>query len=368
MNLLLIAILTCFLIGNIYIFIRALYATKKANKWIRIIFSVLYWASALSLFIVLALRRYDIPAYIPKIMFTVGCVWLVFTLYMTLILLIADIARVLLFRKFRYTFICSLTATLVLLTYGYINYLNPKVYRIDIPIEKKFEGDTLTVVGISDLHLGYGTGKSRLKDFVTMINAEQPDVILIAGDLIDNSLEPVYSERMHEELCKLNAPMGIYMCPGNHEYFDGIEKFREFISLTPITLLEDSVATLPNGIQIFGRNFKFFKKEIKHASLKEIKQMVNPEQPIILLDHAPISLKYKDKYGFDLQFSGHTHNGQIWPGNLITASMYEQDHGYRKWPHSHVFVSSGLSLWGPPFRIGTNSDMVVFKIYSTKKQ
>ncbi len=367
MGIFLIFILLGFIAGNIYIYIRALQTIKRANKVTKTIFTLLYWLSTVSLFIILPLRHYNLPAYIPRSMFAVGSIWLVFTLYMTMILLVADIVKLFFAKRFKHTFVCSFVATTLLLSYGYINYLNPRTYRIDIPIDKPFEGDTITVVGISDLHLGYGTGKGRLKEFVKMINAEKPDAVLIAGDLIDNSLIPLYEEKMYEELNLLQAPMGIFMSTGNHEYFDGIENFKEFLSLTPITLLEDSVATLPNGIQIVGKNFGSFDKRNNKTFHRLIKES-DPEKPLIIIDHEPRSISAKDKFGFDLQLSGHTHNGQIWPGNLITSHIYEQDHGYRKWQHSHVFVSSGLSLWGPPFRIGTNCDFVVFKIYSTQKK
>ena len=366
MSILLISILLCFLAGNVYIYIRALQAMKKANKVTKIIFTLLYWLSAVSLFIILPLRHHNLPAYIPRIMFTVGSVWLVFTLYMSLIMFAMDVAKQLFFKQMKQTFLWALAATTLLLVYGYINYLNPKVQRLNIPIEKHFDGDTLTVVGISDLHLGYGTGKARLKDFVKMINAEKPDAIFIAGDLIDNSLIPLYEEKMYEELNMLQAPLGIYMCTGNHEYLDKMEDVREFISMTPIRLLEDSIATLPNGIQILGKNFNY--RNNRNRTLTQLGKQLDFDRPVIILDHEPRSIAIKDKMGFDLQFSGHTHNGQIWPGNYVTSYIYDQDHGYRKWSHSHVFVSSGLSLWGPPLRIGTDCDMAVFRIYSTKKR
>ena len=85
-------------------------------------------------------------------------------------------------------------------------------------------------------------------------------------------------------------------------------------------------------------------------------------KPTLLIDHQPYEVAKKDSLGIDIQFSGHTHRGQVWPLSLLVDNMYEQSHGYRQWPHSHVYVSSGLSLWGPPFRIGTDSDMLVMTI------
>lgn len=94
---------------------------------------------------------------------------------------------------------------------------------------------------------------------------------------------------------------------------------------------------------------------------------IDKSNPILLLDHQPYKLTESEAAGVDLQFSGHTHRGQVWPMNWVTDHIYEQSHGYRQWGNSHIYVSSGLSLWGPPFRIGTESDMAVFHL-STKNK
>ena len=204
---------------------------------------------------------------------------------------------------------------------------------------------------------GNGTGKASLKKYVEMINAQHPDLILISGDLIDNSVVPLYTENMAEELANLKAPMGIYMVLGNHEYISGIDESIRYIKSTQIQLLRDSVVTLPNGIQLIGRDDRHNRK--RH-SLQELMVNIDKSKPIILLDHQPFDLEKTEAAGIDLQFSGHTHHGQIWPINWVTDYIFEQSHGYRQWGNSHVYVSSGLSLWGPPFRIGTHSEMVIF--------
>lgn len=192
-----------------------------------------------------------------------------------------------------------------------------------------------------------------------MINEQNPDMILIGGDLIDNSVVPLYAENMAEELSKLRAPLGIYMVPGNHEYISGIKESIRFIENTPITLLRDSVLTLPNGMQLIGRDDRSNKSR---RSLQDLMKKVEKDKPILLLDHQPYGLTESEAAGIDLQFSGHTHRGQVWPMSLVTDYLYEQSHGYRQWGNSHIYVSSGLSLWGPPFRIGTESEMVVFQL------
>lgn len=365
MSIMLIFALICFICGNIYIYVRALQTSKTLPLTARIVLKILFWLCAFSLFIVLTLRHNDLPQYIPKALFTIGNVWLVFVLYMSLILALFDVIKHTITSKIKHPFIYSLIITIIILLGGYINYSNPDINRINISIDKPIEGDSIKIVAISDLHLGYGTGKNRLKKFVEMINEESPDLILIAGDLIDNSLKPLYEENMAEELNRLKAPMGIYMAPGNHEYITGIEECKNYIETnTPIKMLIDSVVPLPNGMQLILRDDQ---KNTIRPPVWYVMRNADKSKPLILVDHHPYGIAEKDSLKIDLQISGHTHNGQIWPGNIATDILYEQSHGYRKWEHSHVYVSSGLSLWGPPFRIGTNCDMAVFNIYSTMK-
>ena len=102
----------------------------------------------------------------------------------------------------------------------------------------------------------------------------------------------------------------------------------------------------------------------RRKPLEELLTQADLERPTILLDHQPYELNRTDSLGIDLQLSGHTHHGQVWPVNLLTDHIYEQSHGYRRWTKSHIWVSSGISLWGPPFRIGTRGDMAIIRLYN----
>ncbi len=362
MGTMLILILVCFLIGNAYIFIRALQTIKRAHWSVKVLFGIIYWILALQLFIVMALRHSNLPEFLSKTMFGIGTTWMVFVLYMTLALLCVDIIKRLFLRKLQHSFFIGLGITAVILTGGYINNLTPRVENIDIKLDKPLKGTT-TIVAVSDLHLGYGTGKEKLKKFVQMINEQKPDLIIIGGDLIDNSLIPLYNERMDEELRELKAPMGIYMAPGNHEYISGIDESYCFLERTPIKMFADSIITLSNGLQLILCDDKHKFREGKNtASLEHLIAKVDKERASFLVEHQPIQLSQIDEEQIDIVFCGHTHHGQIWPGNIVTDIIFEQSHGYRKWNHSHIVVSSGLSLWGPPIRIGTKSDMIVFKV------
>lgn len=348
--------LVAYLAGNGYIYFRAVQFLVGLPLWGRILFTLCYWLCAFAMLIALLTRNMEMPLSISQLLYKTGSTWLVFTLYMVLALLAVDLLRCF-FPLGKYGFFLALGATVLLLSHGYSNYCRPKINRFSLSLNKSSLADSMKIVAVSDVHLGYGTGKSRLKKYVEMINAEKPDLILIAGDLIDNSLLPLNEQRMHEELSMLQAPMGIYMVPGNHEHISGMEEAVRFLAKTPIRLLRDTVVVLPNGVQLVGRDDRANRRRLP---LKRLMEKVDHTRPIVMLDHQPYEVARKDSMGVDLQISGHTHHGQIWPISLLTDRIFEQSHGFRRWNHSHVYVSSGLSLWGPPFRIGTESDMAVF--------
>lgn len=352
-------ILAAYLLGNVYIFVRSLQLLSDVPALWRVLFIVLFWVVALGFFFAMMARNIELPEGLSRTLFRAGSSWMVFILYMVLILGVSDIVR-LMVPAFKFGFPLALGLTVILLIYGHLNYIHPNVERVDISLDKPIEGE-VRIAAVSDVHLGEGTGKRQLQRYVEKINALNPDVIVIAGDLIDNSLLPLYRERMDEELSQLRAPMGVYMALGNHEYISGAEESIEFLRNTPIRLLRDEVATLPNGIQIIGRDDHSNRSRL---SLSQLLDKTSPERPIIVLDHQPHNLAHVANSGIDLQFSGHTHRGQVWPLSLITDYMYEQSYGYRLWGNTHIYVSSGLSLWGPPFRIGTESEVVLFTIKS----
>ena len=395
-------ILAAYLAGNVYVFVHMWRSLHLFSPFFRWLCAPLFWFAALSLFIALFARDLPLPDSFFRITYNLGSVWMVFTLYMVIALLVVDLSGIffpLLRRYAVFSFAAAFLAVVVLLLWGHVNYLDPRVERIVLDFSSRAasvdgaqlrdsasadgaqlrdsatadgarshdSGAPLRIVAVSDLHLGYATGKKALQKYVGKINSLHPDVVLIGGDLIDNTVKPLFVGRMWEELGQLEAPGGIYMVPGNHEYISGIDSVMEFISRTPIVLLRDSVATLPGGVVIVGRDDRSNRGRKSLEMLKQeaaaVADAVSGNGPVvILMDHQPYELFEKDSLGFDVQFSGHTHRGQVWPMSLLVDKMYPQSHGYCKWNNSHVVVSSGLSLWGPPFRIGTNSDLWVIDL------
>jgi len=250
---------------------------------------------------------------------------------------------------------------LCIAVYGYYQFQHPQIVEKKIEIAKNAgEYKQLKIAGVSDLHLGVAIDRKRLETYVRLINDQHPDLVLIAGDLIDNNVMPLEKERMWESFNQIKAPLGAYYCLGNHDYMVGIEACMNFLHKTNLHLLIDDSVVINNSIQLIGRDDK--QRSSNRKSLRELVKETNPSLPLILLDHEPFHLEEAEAEGIDLQFSGHTHRGQIFPGNLLIKRMYELTYGYLQKGNTHYFVSSGLGLWGPPFRIGTHSEVVVLDI------
>ncbi|MDL2266040.1 metallophosphoesterase [Parabacteroides sp. OttesenSCG-928-G07] len=352
-------ILVLYLVGNLYIFIRGWHTLSGLALWGKIIVSVIYWAISLLFFVSFRSRGGD--STFAHVLYEIGSSWLLFVLYMVVCLLVIDLLK-LFKRRWKYSFYLAMGLTICVLIYGSYNYHHPKVKEINLTIDKPLSSPDkkLKIVAFSDVHLGNGTGKQLLQKYVALVNAQQPDLILIGGDLIDNDVTPLYNQHMEEELLQLQAPLGIYMVPGNHEYFGGgLESSEKFLELTSIVLLRDSLTTFPNGLQLLGRDDR---RSRDRKAMAEWNNKINHNLPVIMLDHQPYDLYQTEEAGIDLQFSGHTHRGQIWPLNWIADSMFELSYGYKQLGNTHMYVSSGLSLWGPPFRIGTDSEIVAFNL------
>lgn len=353
-----ILIFCAYLIANVYIIRYARKALPTDRKKTKAILTILFALCAFAIFPEFLFKKYIGETGILQSLHFVGCGWLVFTLYMCIGLLVFDILKLFGIRT-RHDFLITLTAVCCILGYGYWNYRNPETRTIELDTNGRLKKE-LTIAAISDIHLGYGTGKRQLGEYVKLVNAQNPDIIIIGGDLIDNDIRPVWMRRMQDELNCLKAPSGVYMAPGNHDYFCGIENTRKFISKTQITLLEDSVATLEDwGIQIAGRKDR---RQKDRLPLDSLMQETDREMPVILIDHQPYDLQETADNNVYLQFSGHTHHGQILPLNWLTDKLFEVSYGYKRKGESNIYVSSGLSLWGPPFRIGTESEVVVFRL------
>jgi predicted MPP superfamily phosphohydrolase len=348
--------------GNYYIFVRGMQAIRYSPPIVKAAFGIFILLSALALILMFVIRDSRSSATLwAHLCFVYASGWLVFALYMVLFLFCFDLFR-LFVPSFHSGFVCALALTVGLLSYGLYRYRHPSTRIVDITIHKPLTGNdsnSFKIVAVSDIHLGMGTAPGQLEKYVRMINGQKPDLILVAGDLIDNSIVAVRERRMQQTLSQLQSKSGICMVPGNHEYISGIAECAAFISETPVCFLQDTVVTLPNGIQIIGRDDR---SNPARKPFSQLAAQVNFARPVIVFDHQPSELTPAVDAGADLLFCGHTHNGQVWPMNWLTSLLFDISYGFEKRRNTNICVSSGLALWGPPFRIGSCSEMVVFNL------
>jgi len=295
--------------------------------------------------------------------------WLVFVLYAFMLILLADITKGVL-HLFRVKFVFSVPFRSVLwfsglfligavLVTGNIRYRNFVRKDFDLGLLQPVK-----ILAISDLHLGLLVNAKRLEKFVEAINLEHPDVLLIAGDLVDRSISHVQEQGMGEILRKIETTHGIYAIAGNHEFYAGEEDTFAWMEDQGITVLRDSVVVIPGVAYLLGREDQ---SAPERKTLWEIWESSpyagkSRELPLIVLDHQPVNTGEAVDFGVDLQISGHTHAGQIWPVSWLVRKANDFLYGEYSKGNTRFYVTSGLAIWGPPFRIGVaRSEYVVIQ-------
>ena len=297
-------------------------------------------------------------------LYEVGNSTLFILLYLAMTFIVLDIGRLvrLVPRSLLYnngTTALAITALLtVLFVYGNRHYNNKVRQPIALTTDKRLSRP-LKLVMLSDLHLGYHNRRKEFARWVDLINKEKADAILIAGDIIDISTEPLEQEETWREFLRLNAP--VYACLGNHEYYSGQPNAQLFYRMADICLLRDSTAMFDN-ICIIGRDDR---TNPARKSVAELARMAPDSAYTIVLDHQPYHLERTEKAAIDFQFSGHTHHGQVWPISWITQAIYECAFGPHQRGNTRYYVSSGMGIWGGKFRIGTRSEYIVATVTST---
>ena len=334
------------------------------SGWWKTAIIVLGVCSFLLLFLSVA-RKFDtLPLSLAQWSYEIGTSSIMVMLYLVMLFLVLDLGRLmhLVPRSLVYHNWQSALAIFVMIfgifLYGNLHYKN----KVRVPLELKSSKPLpreYRVVMLSDLHLGYHNPRQEFARWVDMINAEKPDFILIAGDIIDGSMRPLLEEKMAEEFHRLKAP--VYACLGNHEYYAGEPRAQQFYKDAGIHLLIDEAATIDSSIVIVGRDDR---TNMRRKPVKDlVNGLVNVQSPyIIVLDHQPYNLDRSEAAGVDFQLSGHTHRGQVWPISWITDHIYECSWGSHQRGSTQYYVSSGIGIWGGKFRIGTQSEYVVATI------
>lgn len=295
----------------------------------------------------------------------VGYIWLIIFAYS---LLLFPILNLIYFinkkRGLKWFGFLSIFVFTGVLTFGSYNMWRPVIVTYDVEISGETELEDLKIMLVSDIHISETIGPRFTRRLVSLAREIEPDIIFLAGDVIDNSIEPYFKFQLSEILKDLTAPMGVFTVLGNHEYYGGdIPIFIEEMSAINIETLVDGVVNVDDLFYIVGR------KDYSDKERLPIGQLTNDldkTKPIFLIDHQPREFDEVLAAGVDLIVSGHTHKGQIFPGNLITKAIYENHYGYLQKDNLHTIVTSGYGIWGPQFRIGSRSEVVEINVRFVK--
>lgn len=366
-------VLLIYSLVNYYIYIRGLQALpvglmiRKWYTWAFLFLSASY-----------VIGRFTERVWISPVssFFTfVGSFWLAFMIYFLMAVVVIDLARLVIYflptkpallisnyedvKKYLLLAVFAVTALVVLI--GHINALNPRITRLEFSIHKKAgQLKTLHIAAASDIHMGTLVGPRRTAKLVRMLNERKADLILLAGDIVDEDLAPVIHNDLGRSLLKLKAPLGVFAITGNHEYIGGAEAAVKYLEAHGIKMLRDTAVKIHESFYLAGRNDRDSKRfsENERKSLDKVLGGVDLNLPVILMDHQPFNLQQVVDAGVDFQLSGHTHHGQLWPFNYITEAIYEVSWGYKQKSNSHFYVSSGFGGWGPPVRTGNRPEIL----------
>ena len=364
-------VLTVYILTNLYLWFkgrRALSGAGISTAWYNAIFIALA-----SSFVIGKFLEHSYSSVFTDIVNVIGGFWMAFMLYGFLAWLAADILLLIqkpfhllpaeVIPRLRLWLFAGITSvTVILIIIGFINAVSPVTKRYTIEVSKKFEtgSEPMRIVAVSDIHLGSIIRKRSMRHLSEMISNEKPDMVLFLGDLLDGSIGPVLRGDLLSYLRIPEPRYGTWAITGNHEYMSDLGKSIPYIESKGIRVLKDEVIALGNGVQIIGRldRTAINTPGSSRKTLGKLLAEADTAAPVILLDHQPYDLSALSSTPVDLQLSGHTHNGQMWPLNLITKSMFELSHGYRVFGKTHVIVSSGFGIWGPRMRLGTRPEIL----------
>ncbi len=359
--------------------------------WARSAVVLLYAFFASSLLIAFFLP----PSRLQRAMKLISNYWLGVLLYMTLTIGAALILRFILRRipgfpkEFLYSRhglaaaggVCA-AVVLALSVWGIVNARIIRTTRYEVTVEKACDipQDPLRIALVADLHLGYNISNGSMKTMVEKINAEQPDLVVIAGDIFDNQYEALEDpEELAQILSGLESTYGVYACYGNHDIEEPILagftfsssgkkqsdiRMDELLEKADIRLLRDEAVLIGGAFYLYGR--PDYERPGRGIDVRKTPQEITADmdltKPVVVLDHEPRELSELADAGVDLDLCGHTHDGQIFPFNLTVSLMWENSCGYLKKGNMHNIVTSGLGVFGPFMRVGTRSEICIVDV------
>ena len=305
-----------------------------------------------------------LPHFLVKLSAWAEGLWVAFGYY-TLLFALVHFVLWLIFKLLPFTLpldkiaMVTLVASCLTVTFGSLRAFTPVVRTEHIVTSKLPAGTSYRLALISDVHLGRILGRSYAEKLVQRINQLEPDAVLIAGDLIDERITYVEEENSLAALAKLNAPKGVYLAFGNHEYIDNPALWHKMVQANGIKVLRDASTVIDGRLKLTGLND--YSRNRNLISLKAL-AWENDKYYSILIDHQPRKMETAAAEGYDLYLSGHTHTGQLFPNRQVTKRMYQLDYGRRDFGKLIAITSSGYGFWGPPVRTEAAPEIVLIEL------
>ena len=374
-----------YLLHRIFTWLSAIHPVFR-KKAVRIVLGIVYLFVAFSPGICFLTP----PGEAQRFLKGLGYYWMGIMLYMVLVVVAADLIRLVHTKIRKQTFtrlrpalagaLCLILITAVSI-YGMVNARWIRITPYQVKVEKQAgDLDSLKIALVADLHLGYSVGTAQMRQMVDKINAQNPDLVVIAGDIFDNEYEALDDPKELIQIFRsIESTYGVYACYGNHDIQEKIlagftfdsdrkkmsdERMDRFLEEAGIILLRDEAVCIDEAFYLCGRpDAKVPGRGIeKRKTPKELIEGLNLSKPLIVIDHEPSELQELADAGVDIDLCGHTHNGQMFPGNLIMPFLWENPYGYLDKDGMHNIVTSGIGLFGPNMRVGTDSEIVMIDV------
>lgn len=372
-----------------YMMFRFFYWMKHCNhrfNWLRfkVPFAVVYLFMALSPVIAFLLPKSAVAIVIRRI----STYWIGIMLYSLLYVVLFDLLRLiakhtklkntLLFSRGSVISIGSVVVACAVATclYGIFNARNIKVNEYSVTVNKSCGSDKhLKAVLVADLHMGYAIGVDHITNMVEKINQQDADIVIIAGDIFDNSYDGMDDpEGIKAQLRSIKSKYGVYAVYGNHDIDEKIlmgftfdwggkqlhsKKMTNFMKECNIKLINDESVLINDEFYLVGRRDtdKPGTEDGTRAEISELTKDLDKTKPIFVLSHEPDELQKTADAGADIDFSGHTHDGQLFPGNLTIGLFWENPCGMIKKDNMYSIVTSGVGVYGTFMRVGTDAEI-----------
>ena len=244
-----------------------------------------------------------------------------------------------------------------LLGFSLYNAYTPVVRYQSITIDKPLD-KPLRIGMASDMHLGSLFGAKMLDKLTAIMQQENVDIILLPGDLMDDNVEAYRAENMQPHLEKLRAPLGVYATLGNHDLFGHQAEIKAEVEKAGIRVLSNETLEV-NGLLLVGRTDDI---DASRPATESLLRGQNTELPVLLMDHRPSEIELHQHLPIDVQVSGHVHNGQVAPANLIVRAINRLHYGYEHIGKGHYITTSGYGFWGVPLRFGSQSEVWIIDV------